>query len=96
MTHPCPLCQSPLTVIYYHRGIGVQCTKCAFSLDVEAGTIIRAALDDHLRPLEHPHRYTDGDADGECGEIVDAGAEGERVTLCRRAPEAHPMSWVKQ
>lgn len=96
MTHPCPLCQSPLTVIYYHRGIGVQCTKCAFSLDVEAGTIIRAALADHLRPLEHPHRYTDGDADGECGEIVDAGAEGERVTLCRRAPEAHPMSWVKQ
>ena len=96
MTTPCPLCQSPLTVIYYHRGIAVSCTgwNCEFQIDVEAPTIIAAAMADHLRPLDHPHAYHDEPAyPGQCGVMVDAGGEGERITLCNRPPEAHPMSW---
>lgn len=95
----CPLCQSPLTVIYYHRGVAVECTgsNCAFVVEAHADIIIAAVMAHHLRPLAKPHEFKENpDYPGQCDAVVDRpirDAEGfveEWQTVpCNRPKEAH-------
>lgn len=83
----CPLCQSPLTVIYYHRGVAVECTgwNCAFAVDAHADIIIPAVMAHHLRPLAEPHEFkANPDYPGQCDAPV-----GDPVQPCNRPKEAH-------